>query len=71
MLPGHHERGKEEGKSPYGWASILKITMAFRADFARDADGGAAVGDAPGELVDGAGLVATCKTLVVVLAFIS
>ena len=48
--------------------AVLKVAAALGSALARDADGGAAVGDAVCELVDGARLVAAGEALLVVLA---
>lgn len=49
-------------------AAIFEVTVPLGANLPGNADGGTTVGDTPGELVDGASLVAACETLVVVLA---
>lgn len=51
-----------------GGAAVLEVTLVLGGDGARDADRGAAVGDAPGELVVGGGLVLAGHAELVVLA---
>ena len=51
-----------------GGSAVLEVTVALGGGFPGDADRGAAVGDAVGELLDGARLVAARQALVVVLA---
>lgn len=48
-----------------GGSAVFKVTLAVLGDLARDTDAATAVGNAPAELVDVAGLVATGQTILV------
>jgi hypothetical protein len=64
----HHDAGDLVGVGVRRRPAVLEVAVALVAALTRDADGAAAVGDAVGELIDAAGLVAAGQAQGVVLA---